>query len=65
MKSTRVQRPARRQIGRWFSVSGYGINDAVMNEVKIIPESKSGSFLTGLKSSPAKKMNLGLDLQAE
>ncbi len=48
-----------------ISVSGYGINDAVMNEVKIIPGVKDVRILPhwSEKALLAKKMNLGLDLQ--
>ncbi|HSV95414.1 MAG TPA: protein translocase subunit SecD [Spirochaetota bacterium] len=47
------------------SVSGYGINDAVMNEVKIISGVKDVRILPhwSEKALLAKKMNLGLDLQ--
>ncbi len=48
-----------------ISVSGYGINDAVMNEAKIIPGVKDVHILPhwSEKALLAKKMNLGLDLQ--
>jgi preprotein translocase subunit SecD len=48
-----------------ISVSGYGINDAVMNEAKIIPGVKDVRILPhwSEKALLAKKMNLGLDLQ--
>ncbi len=48
-----------------FSVSGYGINDAVMNEVKIIPGVKEVRIVPhwSERALLAKKMNLGLDLQ--
>lgn len=48
-----------------ISVSGYGINDAVMNEAKIFPGVKDVRILPhwSEKALLAKKMNLGLDLQ--
>ncbi len=47
------------------SISGYGINDAVMNEVKIIPGVKDVQILPhwSERALLAKRMNLGLDLQ--
>jgi preprotein translocase subunit SecD len=51
--------------GEMISISGYGINDAVMNEVKIIPGVKDVRILPhwSERALLAKKMNLGLDLQ--